>query len=102
MYAATPATLLLGVHTVALDDPICCRAATAARVMARPCPRPRWSGCAPSGSISPGRPGPADHTVVAATPAPSLSYATRQRARRYAELAAMARQRCELKVELGN
>lgn len=101
-YAATAPTFLLGVHTVAVDAPISCSAEAAATVMARPWPCPRWSRWAPKGSINPGRPRPADQTVVVATPLPSRPYATRQRARRYAEDAAIARQCCSANVELGH
>lgn len=40
-YVATAATLLLGVHTVALDAPMSRRAAAAAREIAVPYPWPR-------------------------------------------------------------
>ena len=40
-YVATPPALLLGVHTVALDDPNSRNAAAAATVMAGPYPWPR-------------------------------------------------------------
>jgi hypothetical protein len=70
-------------------------------VIAVPKPLPRWSWCTPIGSISPGLPGPADHTVTAAT-ASSWSNATRLRASAYGEPAAIACQRSTVNVDFSN
>jgi hypothetical protein len=47
-------------------------------------------------------PGPADHTVTAATALPQTSYATRHRASAYGNAAAIACQRSSVNVDLSN
>ncbi len=66
-WVAIAAAFELGVATTALEEPSSRSAASPARVIAVPWPRPRCSRRTPIGSISPGRPVPADHTVMAAT-----------------------------------
>ena len=77
-------------QTSTRDDPNFRSSAAAARQMAAPYPRRRWSTRTPSGSTRAGLPGPAAQTVTVATATPWSSRPSRHRASAKGDPAAIA------------